>query len=47
MEVGPWWGKADPKTSESLPEQQSGHDATIMMFLLIYWSEKTKITTTI
>ena len=32
MNVGPWWCKANPKGSESLPTPQSGHATTIMVF---------------
>ena len=43
MNVGPWWWKANPKVSRSLPAPRSGHATNIMVFLLIYSSYTTQI----
>ena len=36
--VRPWWGKADPQSSGSLPAPQSGYATAIMFYFLIYSS---------
>ena len=35
MTVEPWWRKANPKGSGSLPAPRSGHATAIRVFLLI------------